>query len=290
MENDGITVYLTTEKQRDMDYIIEIKGILDLSGNEVKGGTRKFRGSTSSDPISPSLLSLSLEPGNTGLNPDTVMIFTFSETMDTASVREALVLLPLREGDPEIRDPELDSGQGSGHDLSLQWSPSLSMVQIGVKDGYQEEVVNRVYVTKGCRDYSGNSLKSSSSTYFTVDDSLPGGSISGRVVLPGETSMPESDTQYVPMTLIGLLDEERNLLLLEVVQEQEDGEFQLTALSFGTYILIGWREEGEAILSGDYGPINIESIEPVENVPLFLKPDVGEGPASVLKKYYSLLD
>jgi hypothetical protein len=245
MEKDGITVYLTTEKQRDMEYIVEIKGILDLAGNEVKGGTRKIRGSNSLDHISPTLLSLSPAPGKTNINSDSLLILTFSETMDTASVRGGFTILPHLPFD-------------------LHWNPSLSVVQIGVRDGYHEKYVNRVYVTKGCRDYAGNSLKTSSSTFFTLDDSLPKGTISGRIVLPRDKE--KGDSPDTIKTIIGLLDEERNLLLLEVVQEE--GEFNLTALS-----TVALNEE-----------------ELVEGIPLLLRSDREEGPAAVLKKYYPLLD
>ena len=274
LKPDGRTVHLTTDLQKEVEYIIVISEVKDIAGNEMKGGRKKFQGSLTRDQISPSVLTLSPSSGLNRVSPDTSIRITFSETMDTSSVRKAVFILPLQVGDPE---------SSSGHDLPLQWSPSLSEVEIREEKGFQEGTVYWVYVTKGCRDISGNPLKASNSTSFTIDDSLPKGSLTGRVVLDDPKE-----------TLIGLLDfagansNSPLLLQFEVVQEEEGG-FRLNFLFGGTYLLVGWREEEGLIYSGTYGPFELEKGESIEGISLSLGPDEEESPASVLKKFYPLM-
>ncbi|MCH7760677.1 Ig-like domain-containing protein [candidate division TA06 bacterium] len=264
MKKDGKSVQLTTEPQGDKEYLIEITGVLDVAGNEVKRGRKRFRGSTTRDGISPTLLTLTPTSGMTKVSPDTSLVLTFSESMDTSAVGEAIIILPPRA-------------------LVLDWSPSLSEVQIRDEEGFQEGFVYRVYVTGGCRDIAGNPLRNSRSTHFTVDVSLPKGSVTGRVVL----EEPKG-------TLIGLLNfagaysDTTLLLLLEIIQEKEGG-FRLTPLLGGTYLLVGWKEEENLIYSGTYGPFDLKEEEPIEGIPLSLEPDGKESPASILKKFYPLM-
>lgn len=257
LDKDGKTLHLTTENQEELEYFIEITGVVDASGNEVKGGRKKFKGNSTRDAISPILLSLSPTPGRTGFPQDSAISLLFSESMDTLGVQEALILLPT-----------------VPH--QFEWKPSLAELRIHEDGGFLEGRVYRIYVTLGCRDVSGNPIKMPNSSYFTSDDSLPRGSVSGKIGFENPKG-----------TLVGLLDENNSLISMEVVKE-EDGVFQLKPFHDGTYLMVGWKEEEDSVYSGKLGPFVLEEENSLEGVFLLLKPGEEEK-AAILRKYYSLV-
>ncbi len=242
--SDKQVVRLTTEAQAPVEYSVRVSGVTDLGANEVrKGSISRFRGSAAGDTTSPFVRSIYPQDGSIGVAGDTTIQIVFSETMDTSSAsleRGSIVLLP----------PPVDS--------SASWNEGMNIFYLSIASLSSHK--SSLYVTKGCRDHSGNGLTRPVRSIFTTADSMSGGLVRGSIAVPVGTTPFGS--------AVGLFDSLWAPLLLDVLTDSS-GDFTFTHLEDGLYRIAAGRDEdgdGAFDLAGRSSPLNVEGPLPVEGV------------------------
>lgn len=241
---NGQIARLTTENQEPVSYTVHVSGVTDEAGNEVKPESRKsFDGSTARDTVRPRLKEIYPRDISTGVAADTSLFVVFNETMDTSSTS-------LRAGSMVLLPPPADS--------SWEWNEQMTVVSVAILSlpSYQ----SCIYVTKGCRDYSGNRLLRLGKSVFSTLDSIPGGRISGKV-----TTVNESDTQ---MVVLGVFDTLWTPLFLDFLRD-ESGEYSFPYLSDGVYNVAAAKDgdtDGAFDLRGTSNPVRVQESEEHEGV------------------------
>lgn len=241
---DGQTVRLTTDRQETITYSILVSKAKDVAGNSLKpGSVLSFKGSSKADTTRPQVRSIYPPDGSIGVALDTTLEVVFSETMDTVScsIRSgALIVLP----------PPTDS--------TLTWNEEMSVLSLPLVS--LSAYKSSVHVTKGCKDYAGNSLHGHMKSTFTMLDSMPGGIISGVI------AAPEGTTPF--MSPIGVFDTLWIPLLLEFATDSI-GSFTFTHLSDGRYIVAAAVDEdgdGEFDLRGVSSELVIEAAGALKDI------------------------
>jgi len=265
---DGQIARLTTETQEPVSYTAYVSGVTDKAGNEVRSESRKsFQGSAARDTVRPRVKEIYPREMSTGVATDTALHVIFNETMDTSSSSfdaGSIVLLP----------PPAD--------LAWKWNEQMTAVSVSILSlpSYQ----SCVYVTKGCKDYSGNRLLRLEKSVFSTLDSIPRGRISGTVTLANASS-----TQMVVM---GVFDSLGTPLFFDFLRD-ESGEYSFPYLSEGIYDIAAAKDEdndGAFDIRGTSGSVRVQEAEEHEGVDLRLsgQESLHEDVEEVLLNFYRM--
>ena len=265
---NGQIARLTTENQEPVSYTAYVSGVTDQAGNEVRPESRKsFQGSTARDTVRPRVKEIYPRDMSAGVAVDTALCVFFNETMDTSSSSlhaGSIVLLP----------PPADT--------SWKWNEQMTSVSVAILSlpSYQ----SCIYVTKGCKDYSGNRLLRLERSVFSTLDSIPRGRISGTV-----TAANASNTY---MAVMGVFDSLWTPLFLDFLRD-EAGRFSFQYLSDGTYNVAAAKDEdsdGTFDLRGISVSVSVQGSEEHEGVDVRLSRQVSlqENAEEVLLNFYRM--
>jgi len=211
-QRDGDEIDLTTAPQSRRSYTLAIKGIEDLSGNEMGLQTIEFMGSETPDRHPPRVLHMSPADGSSNFDPDSAVTVQFSEAMDTTSVTKNSGLLP----------------EGS---MRLSWNEGMTDFRLHPQDVLAGEVYS-LYLKDGCADIDGNRTEEWHYLTFTPDSVLPAGYVAGYL-LSGERGT----------TLIALVN---TLLQIVRIAVMDDTTFRLNWIRPQAYtVLAGMDVDGD---------------------------------------------
>ncbi len=160
---------LTTSLQSVVSYTLAGASIKDLSGNEMKLQTVRFKGSKALDTHPPRLTEVNPPRGSVSVEPDSVIIVRFSESMDTLSIRRNSGLLPE------------DS-------IEVTWGERMTEFRFSLKTLAPGEPYT-LYLKGGCSDLDGNRMQEWQFFTYTSDSIMPSGHLTLYLDVPeGETT------------------------------------------------------------------------------------------------------
>lgn len=264
LDLSGVEVNLVTSPQKEVEYSLSVETVRDLAGNHIPAGSEEsFRGSLVSDTIPPKALSTYPADLDVRVRTDTSLTLIFSEPMDTTTVSP--VLLP------------------SDFRLSYTWSPSLTRIMIGVgtsgEDTLREERLYNLFLSSEAADLGGNRIRSPLSLTFSTGDSMPRGSISGRI------SLTEGDPGGATILFVKGAVWERSSPFSLTQVEDTTGNYSSSRLSEGSYFVVGAKATGTLRFVGGYGvvpasplphPLELAPDTTLEGVDLTLYPESEE--------------
>lgn len=204
----GNEISLTTSIQSRLSYTLTLSGIKDLSGNMMDVQTVRFMGSEVPDLHPPRIMDNYPIDGSTNFQPDSGVIFRFSEVMDTVSIFRNCELLP--EGDLRV---EWDEGMTEFH-----FFPSK----------LESGEVYSFYLKDGCKDLDGNRMENWGILTFTPDSTLPYGHVSGYLVNSKKGT-----------TVIALVD---NLLQIVRIALVSNSTFRIDWIPPADYTILAGRD------------------------------------------------
>jgi hypothetical protein len=247
--SNGQTIRLTTETQNTIEYSIFVSRVTDAAGNEVRPGSMKsFKGSSERDTTRPQVREIYPADGSVGVPADSALLVSFSETMDTSSVS-------LAGGSVIVLPPPADSALRWNEEMSEFFLPILALTSHKAS----------LHLTRGCRDYGGNSLRTIQRSVFTTEDSMHAGIISGTVAVP--------EGLYPFLSSVGIFDSLWSPLILDYAGDST-GSFTFTHLKDGKYLVAAARDtdgDGDFDLRGASEILSIQEGEALQGLRIDLK-------------------
>jgi hypothetical protein len=160
--------------------LYEVRGVVwDRAGNKTHFRAR-FRGSSKQDTIAPRVASVEPAPGAVRQKRGVKVRVTFSEAIDTTSLRT----VPTRGQSPFMFVP-------AGYDTLFKraWSTDWQTLSFTRLESLPSGAIVYLLVQPGAADLEGNRAEGSAFTYFTSDTIFDAVPVRGKAAWPGVSTL-----------------------------------------------------------------------------------------------------